>query len=44
MKKGRRVCFSGVQVVKQPAEPGKRVYPARRKICDGKGRAKKAKK
>ena len=33
---------TGVQIVKQPTEPSKRIYPARCKICGGKGRLKKA--
>jgi DnaJ-class molecular chaperone len=32
---------TGVQIVKQPSVPGKRIYPARCKMCDGKGRVKK---
>jgi DnaJ-class molecular chaperone len=33
---------TGLQPVKQPAEPGKRIYSTRCKVCDGKGRVKKA--
>jgi hypothetical protein len=33
---------TGVQMVKQPLEPGKRIYPARCKVCNGKGRVRKA--
>lgn len=29
---------TGHQVVKQPSQPGRRMYPARCKECDGKGR------
>jgi DnaJ-class molecular chaperone len=35
---------TGFEVVKQPSEPGKRVYQLRCKICEGKGRVKKAEK
>jgi hypothetical protein len=33
---------TGVQVVEQPKEPGKRVFPARCKVCGGKGRVPKS--
>jgi len=32
---------TGVQIPIKPSEPGKRVYPARCKICYGKGRVPK---
>jgi DnaJ-class molecular chaperone len=31
---------TGLQAVKQPAEPGRRIFPARCAKCDGKGRIK----
>ena len=33
---------TGVQLIKQPSEPGKRIYAPRCKVCDGKGKLKKA--
>jgi DnaJ-class molecular chaperone len=33
---------TGFQVVEQPPEPTKRVYPPPCKVCGGKGRVKKA--
>jgi hypothetical protein len=29
---------TGVEIVKQPSEQGKRIFPPRCKVCDGKGR------
>ena len=28
---------TGVEIVEQPSEPGKRIFPPRCKVCDGKG-------
>jgi DnaJ-class molecular chaperone len=33
---------TGFPAVKQPAEPGRKIYPARCSTCDGKGRIRKA--
>jgi DnaJ-class molecular chaperone len=33
---------TGFPAVKQPAEPGRRIYPARCERCDGKGRVEAA--
>jgi DnaJ-class molecular chaperone len=35
---------TGFEVVKQPSEPGKKVYAARCKVCGGKGWVKKPEK
>lgn len=35
---------TGFETVKQPSKPGKRIYPPRCKVCDGKGWVKKAEK
>jgi DnaJ-class molecular chaperone len=31
---------TGVELAKQPSDPAKRIYPARCKVCGGKGRVK----
>jgi hypothetical protein len=41
-KATERICpacdGTGFKAVKQPAQPGRRIYPARCEACDGKGR------
>jgi len=32
---------TGLESVKQPTKPGRKIYPAKCKPCDGKGRIKK---
>ena len=32
---------TGIQIAKQPSEPTKRIFPARCKVCEGKGRIRK---
>ena len=32
---------TGLETVKQPTKPGRKIYPAKCKPCDGKGRIKK---
>jgi DnaJ-class molecular chaperone len=41
-RKCRACKGTGFPAVKQPAEPGRKIYPARCSTCGGKGRVRKA--